>query len=161
MSILHVDNLTLPAAAAADTHSLRISQLRDRHWTMLLIATAVMIAALSLHANGRGQVGPTWLPGVWLPELCGSRALFSIECPGCGLTRSFVALAHGDLARSLTYHRVGWLLALAVVLQFPYRILSLRELRFGVVERNWPTWFGCLLIATLVGNWLTKVAGLS
>jgi Protein of unknown function (DUF2752) len=160
MNIPHADSLDLPTVPSGHVDSRRIALLRDRHWTMLWISTAIVIGALSMHTDRLGRVGPTWLPGIWLPELCGSRALFGIECPGCGLTRSFIALSHGDLAGSLAYHRVGWLLALAVVLQFPYRILTLRELRVGVVERNWPVWFGRLLIAALIANWIAKAANM-
>jgi hypothetical protein len=97
------------------------------------------------------------LPLEALPPMCGSRALFGVECPGCGLTRSFVALASGDLAESIRLHRVGWLLAAAVVLQIPYRIYALRELRTKAPQRTWPTWFGNGLIAILILNWLIKI----
>jgi hypothetical protein len=160
MSNSYVDQSAVPTVTSGNDCARRILQLRDRHWTMLWISLAVAIGAFSLQTDARDRVGPTWLSGVWLPELCGSRALFGVECPGCGLTRSFIALAHGDLAGSFAYHRVGWLLAMAVLLQFPYRILSLRELRTGIVERTWPTWFGWALIIALIGNWLVGVAGL-
>ena len=106
----------------------RTRQLRDRHRTMLWLSIAILAAAFALRARGSGDIGPAFLPNVSLPVLCGSRALFGIECPGCGLTRSFVALSAGDFRKSLESNRVGWLLALAVVLPNPYRLFALREL---------------------------------
>jgi hypothetical protein len=96
---------------------------------------------------------------VALPPVCSSRLLFGVECPGCGLTRSFVALAAGDLSASWRYHRVGWLMALAVVGQIPYRVCGLIETRTRIVPRTWPAWLGYLLIASLIVNWLLKMGG--
>lgn len=44
--------------------------------------------------------------------LCGFKLLTGIDCPGCGMTRSFFALARGDLAESITMHPLGVILAL-------------------------------------------------
>lgn len=138
----------------------RLAQLRERHWTMLWLSTAIVVFAFALQIAPSGHVAPSWAAYLSLPELCGSRALFGVECPGCGLTRSFIALAGGDFATSWNYHRIGWLLALAVVLQLPYRIFALRELRDGIVERSWPQWFGWAILALLFGNWLGKISGM-
>ena len=35
---------------------------------------------------------------------CPSKVLFHIECPGCGLQRSFICLLKGDLKESLMFH---------------------------------------------------------
>lgn len=43
------------------------------------------------------------------------RRAFQIDCPFCGMTRSFVALAHGDLAAALRFHPAGPLLFAAMV----------------------------------------------
>ena len=137
----------------------RHAQLLDRHWTMLGVSVAVIVLSFALQLNPIGRVRASWLPfESWAPR-CGSRAWFGINCPGCGLTRSFVALASGNFAESFRYHRVGWLIALAVVLQIPYRAWRLWELRCGIhSERSWPTWFGWLLVAALVLNWLATMA---
>lgn len=136
----------------------RHAQLLDRHWTMLGISFAVIVLSFALQLNPAGRVRASWLPFDSLPPLCGSRAFFGINCPGCGLTRSFVALASGDFAESFRLHRVGWLMALAVALQVPYRTWGLYELRRGVIsERAWPTWFGRVLIAALILNWLATL----
>jgi hypothetical protein len=127
---------------------------------MLWLSIAIIAAAFLLRTRESGNVGPAYLPNFSLPVLCGSRTLFDVECPGCGLTRSFIALASGDFWQSFEANRVGWLLALAVVLQVPYRIFALRELRAKIPDRTWPTWFGYALIAAVVINWLLKVSGM-
>jgi len=144
---------------AAVRAGINVRQSRERHRFMLGLSLFVVVAAFLLQFH---QGGALRFPGtdVSLPPLCGSRILFGVECPGCGLTRSFVALGAGDIQQSLRFNRVGWLLALAVVAQIPYRIFALRELRHRVVQRTWPVWFGYFLITALVLNWLLKVAGI-
>jgi len=137
----------------------RLHHLRDRHWTMLVLSILIIAASFLLQVRDSQTVGPIGLPQFSLPALCGSRVLFGVDCPGCGLTRSFIALAAGNVADSIRFHRVGWVLALAVVLQIPYRLLCLWELRTKIPTRTWPTWFGNILIALLIGNWLLKVSG--
>jgi hypothetical protein len=38
---------------------------------------------------------------------CGFRAVLGAPCPGCGMTRSILALARGDAAGSLRWHPLG------------------------------------------------------
>ena len=39
--------------------------------------------------------------------LCVWRKMFDVSCPGCGLTRSFIALSAGSLSQSLDHHLAG------------------------------------------------------
>lgn len=150
--------IILDDVSAEDEHNLRverrISHLRDRHWTILILATVALLLSFLLSFNEEGTESSLSLGSMNMPPMCGSRMMFGIDCPGCGLTRSFVAIASGDIVGSLQFHRIGWLMWLATVLQFPYRIYCLRELRGGLVERRWPTWFGNFMIVALIGNWL-------
>ena len=41
------------------------------------------------------------------PELCPFRAMTGLPCPGCGLTRSWVALTHGDLSHAVALNWFG------------------------------------------------------
>jgi hypothetical protein len=136
----------------------RAAQLRELHGSMLCLALVVIACSLLFEINDAGRVALRWLPNHPLPELCGSRVLLGVDCPGCGLTRSILALVAGDLAMSFSYHPVGWLLALAVLAQVPYRIFALRELRTRVVERKRLKWFGLSLIGILVVCWLARGA---
>ncbi len=128
---------------------------RKRHGSMLWISASVVALAFLMQVQDGTRVAFRGLEDYPLPELCGSRAMFNVECPGCGLTRSILSLARGDWEASLSYHRIGWILALAIVLQIPYRIYRLRELKTGISEARWPVWFGNCLIALLLINWLT------
>jgi Protein of unknown function (DUF2752) len=167
MEISSITLQPIPAAAPAaqsvlamadfDRTELRMRQLRKHHRTMLEIAFFIVAVSFVLRlgdAEGVSVVGTN----VELPNLCGSRALFGVSCPGCGLTHSFVAIASGELQQSLKYHRLGWLLMLAVLAQIPYRIFALRELRFSIAERVWPSVCGYFLIAVLFANWLLTLA---
>ncbi len=58
--------------------------------------------------------------GISLPQTCIFRNLTGLPCPGCGLSRSVVAAAHGDISMSLIHHRLGLLTLFYVVLQFMY-----------------------------------------
>jgi hypothetical protein len=80
-----------------------------------------------------------------------------MECPGCGLTRSMIHLAHGNIHQSLADHRLGWLIALAILAQFPYRLVLLRSERAAFLSERNASRVGKLLIALLVLNWLLGV----
>lgn len=44
--------------------------------------------------------------------LCGFKFIFGIDCPGCGLTRSFLSLARGNVGASFHYNAAGPLIYL-------------------------------------------------
>ena len=139
----------------------RQQKLRTHHQTLLAVYAMVVVLAFSLHVRSDQRVEFFFLPGVALPESCISRSVFETDCPGCGLTRSFIHLAAGNLAESWSANRVGWLLLTAVLIQFPYRILALRNLTRDQEPpfTRWHTAFSTLLIIALISNWLLKTAG--
>jgi hypothetical protein len=73
-------------------------------WGMFLGLTAVFIIA-----------------ALWSPPdepqfvLCPFRALTHHPCPGCGMTRAFCALAHGELWRAVRFNALSPLLFLAAL----------------------------------------------
>src|SRR3982751_3562109 len=46
---------------------------------------------------------------------CMFHNLFGVDCPFCGLTRSFVSLAHGQIGRAFEFHPAGPLLFVAML----------------------------------------------
>jgi len=148
-----------PDIVAADELS-DVDCLRQRHWVMLIVCAAVVVLSFSLMVfPDREHIALQMAPEYPLPDTCLARSIFDVKCPGCGLTRSFIMLADGDWRRSLGFHPLGWVLALAVLIQFPYRILSLvrrqQMFRTAIVPRA----FGITLIILLVGNWVWQSVG--
>jgi len=101
-----------PAQQRADDRS-RAGQI-----AVLTVAIVILAAAALLEVRGQTQVE---IFGAAVPELCLWRRLLGLNCPGCGMTRSFVSLAHGDLAGAWRFHIAGPALFTAVAFQVPYR----------------------------------------
>ena len=66
-----------------------------------------------------------------LPELCFLRRYTGLACPGCGLTRSFISLARGELAHAWAFNPAGVLWFVACAVQVPYRSVQLWRLARG------------------------------
>jgi hypothetical protein len=130
---------------------------QSRHRTMLLIAVAVVVLAVLLHVRSDQRVEFRWLPGYPAPETCWSRSLFGMQCPGCGLTRSLIYLAHGDWRASLAMHRLGIVMALAILAQLPYCTVGILWKNDYPLGRRFATIVAWALVLLLMGNWLLDV----
>jgi Protein of unknown function (DUF2752) len=126
-----------------------------RHREMLAIATGVVIFSLLLEVRHDQRVAFRGWPDFPIPETCGARTWFNTSCPGCGLTRGMIHLAHADWNAAINVHRLSGLMAFAILLQFPYRISCLRLGRppFGSLV---PKIFANVLIASLLINWVVN-----
>lgn len=54
---------------------------------------------------------------------CIYKTYFGIECPSCGLTRSFSALLHFDISKSLSYNKFGWQIFLFLFFELLSRLI--------------------------------------
>jgi hypothetical protein len=77
-----------------------------------LSGALLLTAGASLRIDG-GQV--LWPDGTALGAMCWSRTLLGLSCPMCGMTRSVIALAHGELGASLAFHPGGVLVVLVLL----------------------------------------------
>jgi hypothetical protein len=130
---------------------------QSRHRALLVISCGVVVLALVLQVRGDQRVEFSWLPGLPMPEMCWSRSMFGAKCPGCGLTRSLICLAHGDWRKSLAMHRLGMIMALSILAQFPYCAAGLIWKKDYPLGRRFAAICAWGLIALLVGNWLFDV----
>jgi hypothetical protein len=147
---------TIEAAAADDDGDAarREESLRGRHRLVLGLAGLIVLGSLLLEVVPGGRVAVRGLPQFPLPQTCAARTLLDRGCPGCGLTRSFIHLANGRWQASLEVHRLGWLFALAMLLQLPYRAAGLACRNPLPLGRQIPQVFGGVLLALLLANWL-------
>lgn len=123
------------------------------HAALLAAAVAVLAAACVLTNDGDARVA---LAGIPLPELCWWRRWLGWECPGCGLTRSFVALAHGDFWGAWQFKPLGVLLFAIVAAQVPYRLVQLWRGARGhaLLQFRGARWLVWLVVAAIGVNCL-------
>jgi hypothetical protein len=107
------------------------------HLVLLALSACVLLLAAVLTIRSGTQV---LLPliDMPLPELCTMRRMTGLSCPGCGLTRSFISLAHGDLRSSWLYNPAGVFWFVAIAFQVPYRSVQLWRICRGMPELSFP-----------------------
>ena len=144
-----------PLPAGVPVHAMK----SDRSMQLLILAIALVVWALaaSMRTVDSERVAFSFMPSFVLPQVCMSRTLLHVDCPGCGLTRSFIAMAHGDLAAAWHFHRVGVLLSLLTAAQVPYRVYR----RYGGkhVPARYTAWAAWTLLVLFIGNWALHLLG--
>jgi hypothetical protein len=109
---------------------------------MVILCLGLLVVTLVLARLS--TPGPSLrIAGVTLPSVCAFRNATGLPCPGCGLTRSWVELARGDLAASVARNRMGWLLMLWVAAQL---------IRHG----TWLVLARARRLVEAVGGWLDR-----
>lgn len=132
---------------------------RRRHREVLVVCVLVLLASALLHNRDDGRIDVAGVSRWPLPPTCMSRELLGISCPGCGLTHSFVDLAHGRFTAAIAEHRIGPLLFAIVLLQLPYRAIALSGglQRHRLLWTTLPRLLSSVLIFLLIANWLVGI----
>ena len=134
-----------------------------KQYQLILLTMALFVLAASFILQPPTNYA-VMLPGfdVEIPGICVWRRATGADCPGCGLTRSFICLAHGDLNSAWQYNPAGLLLFLVCVAQIPYRGYQYYRLRHGRSE--WQSRIGSIVIwiavVALLAQWAARTAGL-
>jgi hypothetical protein len=86
---------------------------------------------------------------------CMSKHLVGINCALCGMTHSFCAIGHGQLAKGFEYHRLGPVLFCFILFQIPYRmsLVALKVRRRSFIKKA-NVYFAIVTLAALIVNWL-------
>ena len=131
------------------------------HRTLLLLCLGIVALSVVLSVQNRQRV---LLPvlGAPLPELCMMKRYTGFGCPGCGMTRCFISLGHGDLASAWSYNPAGiWFYAI-VLFQVPYRAVQLWRIHRGLPELR-TGWLAQIslgfLAVAMIGQWLLRICG--
>jgi uncharacterized protein DUF2752 len=122
---------------------------RGLRWTAAILAFVAPIAVGRL-LPGRG------------PTLCTFRNLTGYDCPGCGLTRSVIALLHGDVGGSLRAHPLGAIVFVLGLALWGTALYSwARRGRFvSWIGARTPTWAFAAFFAVYVAVYVMRLAGL-
>jgi len=143
-------------------HDLREDR-TEQLW-ILVFCGAVVFWSFVLEPSPDGSLSFI-VPGlgkeVLLPPICMSRGLLGITCPGCGLTRSFVAAAHGEFLSAIQMNPMGPVLFFLCCLQIPYRVIEYTGILRGF--RGWnllrqamyPVMW--ILLGGLTATWIWRI----
>ncbi len=127
------------------------------HIIVLLVCAAVSVAAFFADVD---DVGLYFFGWKW-PLHCVLYDNFKLKCALCGMSRSFSALAAGQVEKAFYYNRVGPILFLLVFLQIPYRILAIYIYPKRInrkVQKSMNLTAAVVLSAVFV-NWIVYLAG--
>jgi len=97
----------------------------NARWQLDVVLLVGALGVLLLAAVMTPSDDALTLFGVEIPMVCTIRRLTGMSCPGCGLTRSFVYMAHGAPLAAFRMNLLGPPLFAVVALQVPWRALSL------------------------------------
>ena len=130
-------------------------------WILLLVSSLVLILASVMQVRDECRV---LIPGtsIPLPELCSFRRWTGTDCPGCGMTRAFISLAHGDVVAAWHYNPASPYFFLLVAAQIPFRASQLWRLKQGrppVFQGSWGYLPIIVLMFLILGQWAVRLAG--
>jgi len=101
------------------------------HLLLFVLCGGVILAAAVMEPSNENLT----LFGFEVPMVCGWRRMTGWRCLGCGMTRSFVFLAHGHIVDAFWMNYAGPLLFAFMAAQPPYRLWKLAQ---GLRSRRWP-----------------------
>ncbi len=124
---------------------------------ILIICVAILAGAFVFEVEELGL----WLFGIKWPIHCFLYHTFGIKCALCGLSRSFCALADGDLLQAFQLHPLGPVLFFFTVFQVPYRLyaLAIRPKRINAKMRKTHAIFAAVVLVAILINWLFYLGG--
>jgi len=147
-----------PPPPAAAPKSAVASGLRY-HGVFLAMAAAVLTLSIFFQLGDTGHVEAP--RGVQLPKTCTWRNVTGMGCPGCGLTRCFVAMAHFDVASAWRFNPAGILAFGFLLFQFPFRGIQIWRIRRGMKELQLPRaghLFVWVMVIALFAQWFVRMA---
>lgn len=126
------------------------------HLVILIICSGIIAAALILTPT-KTENPYLKIGRITLPDTCIFHNLTGLPCPGCGLSRSIVAAAHGEIISSFSLHRLGLLTLAYIMLQFIFRLGWMLFPKYGLQFSQTGRYLdrGIIGLAVLFGlNWI-------
>lgn len=136
----------------------RPSQRNQQEHPPFILPWLVLGASIVLGLKPSGVHAVTFI-GIELPDLCPYHVLTGFWCPGCGLTRSFVSMGHGDFNGAVRFNPLGPILYLALLVQIALQVVQTLRKGYALppkLERLLSP-FRLALVAGLMLLWVERL----
>ncbi len=90
--------------------------------------------------------------------LCFFKHLTQLDCPGCGLTRSFISLSHGHFIEAIRYNALGPLIYLYLLLYLSGHLSNLILPKGFGFSWQLSKFAKYSFFVLFIGQWLFKLA---
>jgi hypothetical protein len=144
-------NLKASVLRASDFLDERVNPIPHHLFQAVFFAALLFFAAFSSVNFGR-----VTLFGYTIPSLCMFHNITGFDCPGCGITRSFIFALHGQWYNSYLMHLWGIPLAAIVAFQIPYRIWRAAGGRPFQVSTQTSRWIKIFVVISILVPWIVK-----
>jgi hypothetical protein len=128
------------------------------HIIFFAMAAVVLLMSVSMRSGGDTAV---YLPGFSspMPGICTSRRVLGIDCPGCGMTRAFISISHGQLTRAWQLNPASLVMYLFVAVQIPWHGIQIWRLRNHrrPIQWNWVYLTPIGVVIMLMISWVWKL----
>ncbi len=126
---------------------------------LLGVSLAVVILSCLLTQGSDNEQVMVPLLNQPLPPLCSLKRYTGLDCPGCGLTRSFIATAHGQFRAAVAHNPAGLYWFALIAGQIPWQAWQLRRIARGEKEIDLAWWGQSAIylgLAALIGQWVVR-----
>lgn len=89
--------------------------------------------------------------------LCFFKYLTHLDCPGCGLTRSFISISHGQFTEALRFNLLGPFVYLYFLIYLIRHLLNLILINGFILSWYLPRKTGFFLVTLLFAQWIYKL----
>lgn len=88
---------------------------------------------------------------------CIFKKIFDIPCPGCGITRSLLNIASGDIYSAWKFNPAGVFLFLYLFTQIPLRMVALKAHSLQARVSQISQWGSKVVLAILILVWILRI----
>ncbi|MFK7769095.1 MAG: DUF2752 domain-containing protein [Mariniblastus sp.] len=128
------------------------------HVFFVVLAAGILLASMLMSSQGETGV---YLPGLStpMPPTCASRRLFDLECPGCGMTRAFISISHGQFARAWKFNPASFIVYAFAAAQIPWHLMQIWRLRTNrlPVAWTWTYFIPIFIVIVMLSAWIWKL----
>lgn len=148
---MKVMNLRASVIRASDFLDERMNPIPHHLFHAVFFSAVLLFAAFS-----SVNFGKVTLLGYTVPSLCMFHNITGLDCPGCGITRSFIFALHGQWYGSYLMHLWGIPLAAIVTFQIPYHLWRAAGGSAVKLHPNLTRWLRMLVVISILLPWVLK-----